>query len=81
MREQDSFWAAIFISIAATVAIVALFSHSKDSSAVITMASSIITGAFGYVQGKKSTRDTNPSGIDPNQNQYQNQTETTKDQA
>ena len=49
----NSFWASVFIALAATLLIVALFVPSKDSPAVITAASSIITGAFGYIQGHK----------------------------
>ena len=50
----DSFWAAMFILLACGLAIVSLFAHSNGAGAVITMASSIITGAFGYIQGKKA---------------------------
>ncbi len=53
----DSFWAAIFILLACLLAIVSLFSPSPGAQAVITMASSIITGAFGYIQGKKAGAD------------------------
>lgn len=44
-------WAAVFIFIACVMAIIALFSHSSNASSVITIGSSIITGAFGYIQG------------------------------
>jgi hypothetical protein len=66
MKEwPDSFWAAMFILLACSLAIVSLFSKSSGTGAVITMASSIITGAFGYIQGKKAgaesvTAPTNP---------------------
>ena len=54
MKEMtNSAWAAVFIFLAAVIAIVALFSHSANATSVITIASSIITGAFGYIQGKK----------------------------
>lgn len=54
MKEYpNSFWAAIFILIASIVAVVALFSDSKEAAAVITMAASIITGSFGYIQGHR----------------------------
>lgn len=49
----NSAWAAVFIFFACIVAIVALFSHSSNATSVITISSSIITGAFGYIQGKK----------------------------
>jgi hypothetical protein len=44
----DSFWAAMFILMASVLAVVALWSphQAAGASAVITMASSIITGAF-----------------------------------
>jgi hypothetical protein len=62
----NSGWAAVFILLACALAVAALFSRSANSTAVITMASSIITGAFGYIQGKKdaeSTLQTPPPGI------------------
>jgi hypothetical protein len=49
----NSAWAAVFIALACALACVALFSHSANSTSVITISSSIITGAFGYIQGKK----------------------------
>jgi len=50
----NPFWASIFILIACLLAVVALMVKDKtDTTAVITMASSIITGAFGYIQGVK----------------------------
>lgn len=54
MKEMNnSAWAAVFIFLACVLACVALFSHSSNANSVITIASSIITGAFGYIQGKK----------------------------
>lgn len=50
---NNSAWAGVFIALACVVAIVALFSHSPNATSVITISSSIITGAFGYIQGKK----------------------------
>jgi hypothetical protein len=49
----NSAWAAVFILLACVLACVALFSHSSNATSVITISSSIITGAFGYIQGKK----------------------------
>jgi hypothetical protein len=49
----NSAWAAVFIFFACIVAVIALFSHSANATSVITISSSIITGAFGYIQGKK----------------------------
>lgn len=49
----NSAWAAVFILLACVLACVALFSHSPAAASVITISSSIITGAFGYIQGKK----------------------------
>lgn len=49
----NSAWAAVFILFACVLACVALFSHSSNATSVITISSSIITGAFGYIQGKK----------------------------
>lgn len=49
----NSAWAAVFIFLACVLACVALFSHSSAAASVITISSSIITGAFGYIQGKK----------------------------
>ena len=53
MKElTNSFWAAVFILMASVLAVVALHSTNTAAGAVITMASSIITGAFGYIQGR-----------------------------
>ena len=50
----NAFWAAMFIFIACCLAAFALMVHDKtDTTAVITMCASIITGAFGYIQGVK----------------------------
>lgn len=49
----NSAWAAVFILMACILALASLFSHSSNATMVGTMASSIITGAFGYIQGKK----------------------------
>lgn len=59
MKElPDSFWATIFIMLATLLAIVTIYAPpSAEKNAVVTMASSIITGAFGYIQGKKSSAD------------------------
>lgn len=62
----NSFWAACFILLACILAVITLFAPNKDTAAVITMASSIITGAFGYIQGKKDSADslqTPPPGV------------------
>lgn len=54
----NSFWAAVFISMACLLAAFALVVHDKtDTTAVITMCASIITGAFGYIQGVKDGRN------------------------
>lgn len=54
----NSFWAAVFIAMACVLAGIAMFSPSKtDTTAVITMCASIITGAFGYIQGIKDGRN------------------------
>ena len=66
MKEwPDSFWATMFILLACGLAIVSLFSHSNGAGAVITMASSIITGAFGYIQGKKAGIDSVQVPLNP----------------
>lgn len=62
---SNSFWAAVFIVLACTLAVIALYSPNKDTGAVITMASSIITGAFGYIQGHKDGANT--TGQNPTQ--------------
>ena len=66
MKEfPNSFWAAIFMGMAAVLAVVALFAPMRENvtMAVVTMASSIITGAFGYIQGHKdgSNEANNPT--------------------
>ena len=54
----NSFWAAVFIVIACALAAFALVVKDKtDTTAVITMCASIITGAFGYIQGVKDGKN------------------------
>lgn len=50
-------WAGLFIFLACALAVTSLFSHSANATSVITMASSIITGAFGYIQGVSAGRN------------------------
>lgn len=50
----NSAWACIFIFMACVMALIALFSRSPNATSVITIGSSIITGAFGYIQGVNS---------------------------
>lgn len=60
----NSAWAAVFIFLACCLALIALYSKSPNAASVITIGSSIITGAFGYIQGKadnKSTPDVPPN--------------------
>jgi hypothetical protein len=64
MKElTNSFWAAVFILLACALAVVAMYSPAKDHAAVITMASSIITGAFGYIQGHKDGSNSNQASL------------------
>lgn len=56
-------WAGLFILLACVLACVALFSHSVNAASVITIGSSIITGAFGYIQGVARS-DNKPLGTD-----------------
>lgn len=56
MKDLPSaFWACLFLVIACALAAMALFAPTKENvtMAVITLASSIATGAFGYIQGHK----------------------------
>jgi hypothetical protein len=62
---SNSGWAAIFIFMAAVIAIVALFSHSPNATSVITIASSIITGAFGYIQGVSTGKNSLQVPLNP----------------
>jgi hypothetical protein len=61
----NSAWAAVFIFMACILACVSLFSHSSNATSVITISSSIITGAFGYIQGKKDGESV-AAGLPPN---------------
>lgn len=51
----NAFWATVFLLLAVVLAIAALFHPNVPNvtMAVITLASSIATGAFGYIQGHK----------------------------
>lgn len=53
----NSAWAAVFILMACAMALIALFSKSANAPSVITIGSSIITGAFGYIQGQSSAKN------------------------
>lgn len=67
-KPDNSFWAAVFILWACVLAVIALYAPaSAEKAAVITMASSIITGAFGYIQGRKDGADaaTPPPPVSP----------------
>jgi len=64
----NSAWAAVFILMACILAGIALFSHSPNATSVITIGSSIITGAFGYIQGKKDGESSNSIQIPTNPN-------------
>ena len=66
-------YAVMFIFLACTVAVISLFSKSQNATAVITMAASIITGAFGYIQGVSAGKNsiqipTNPDSPTPSIN-------------
>jgi len=57
MRDfPDSFWAAIFMTEAMILAVLALYSPTKDNIilAVLGVSSNVITGSFAYIQGKKA---------------------------
>lgn len=67
-KLPSAFWATIFIITAFSVVVVVLFCHAPDNvkQNVLTIASSVVTGAFGYIQGKRETSDsitipTNPT--------------------
>lgn len=55
----NAFWAASFIAMAIIVAVIVLFSPSPENvkQNVLTLCSSVITGAFGYIQGKRDSSD------------------------
>lgn len=56
MRDlPNPFWAALFVAMACTVGVVALFSGAGEhlTTAVLALSTNIITGAFAYIQGHK----------------------------
>lgn len=55
----NAFWACSFIFIAFVLGVILLFAPSPENvkMGVLTMASSIVTGAFGYIQGRKDGAD------------------------
>lgn len=60
MRDMpNAFWAASFIFIAAVIAVIVLFSPAPENikQNVLTLCSSVVTGAFGYIQGKRDAAD------------------------
>lgn len=52
-------WAASFILMASAIAVILLYSPGPENikMGVLTMAASIVTGAFGYIQGRKDGAD------------------------
>ena len=61
----NSAWAAVFIFMACVMALVALYSHSANAPSVITIGSSIITGAFGYIQGVSAGKNSLQVPLNP----------------
>jgi len=61
----NSAWAAIFIFMACVMALVALYSHSDNAPSVITIGSSIITGAFGFIQGVSAGKNSSQVPMNP----------------
>lgn len=53
----NSAWAAVFIASACILACLCLFSKSPNAASVLTICTSIITGAFGYIQGKADSKN------------------------
>lgn len=54
MKElPNAFWAFMFVLVACVLAGICLLTPFRENvtMAVVTMASSIVTGAFGYIQG------------------------------
>jgi hypothetical protein len=70
MRDlPNPFWAILCILLACAVGVYALHSQSSNAASVITMASSIVTGAFGYIQGH---HDGSASDLPPGSTQTAN---------
>lgn len=61
----NSAWAAVFIVMACILACLCLFSKSPNAASVLTICTSIITGAFGYIQGKADSKNSLPD-VPPN---------------
>lgn len=65
-ERPNAYWATIYLGFASVLAVVALFAPTKENvtMAVLTLASSIATGAFGYIQGHRdgvNSVNTNPT--------------------
>lgn len=68
----NAFWAALFILMAVVLAIVALLrpSQATVTMAVVTIASNIVSGSFGYISGHRDGQNSvqvplTPSGTSP----------------
>ena len=58
MRDwPDALWGAIFIFLACAVAVIALYSRSTNAASVVTLGTSIVTGAFGFITGKTAGKN------------------------
>ena len=60
-------WAAVFMFMACMMAESALFSHSSNATMVVTISSSIITGAFGFIQGVSVGKNSLQIPMNPDQ--------------
>ena len=64
MKEwPNPFWALMFVALGCVLVTVALFAPYRENvtPAVVTMGASIITGAFGYIQGTRASSSQNPT--------------------
>lgn len=60
-------WAAVFMLMACLMAESALFSHGSNATMVVTISSSIITGAFGFIQGVSAGKNSLQVPMNPDQ--------------
>lgn len=75
-KLPNPFWAVLLILMACGLAFAALHSTASNAASVITMASSIVTGAFGYIQGVRdgAAKPTVPAEMPPGSSATQTST-------
>lgn len=61
----EAFWGLLFVTVACLTAVTAARWHSPETASIITLATSIVTGTFGYLKGRSDGAKTVQVPTDP----------------